>query len=180
MRAILFAVMVVAMLVRGTMLAAEPKEPPPKRAEFTRLIAHWAEYADDDYLSFVEDAKPDVCQIGFYGGHFYSLAHTPQEKGCPAHFRVRGSKEGGKWFEKRNAEIHKRGSKVVGHFNVTFLVGEPEGKDGPKGFFDFYKNHWDEKELGPRPTKDARDLIARTGDGSLMASKSYGIGGMRE
>src|SRR6266545_2347792 len=180
MRAILFAVMVVAMLVRGTMLAAEPKEPTPKRAEFTRLIAHWAEYADDDYLTFVEDAKPDVCQIGFYGGHFYSLAHTPQYKGYPAHFPVRGLAECGKWFEDRNAAIHKRGAKVVGHFNVTFLVGEPEGKDGPQGFFKFYRELWDEKELGPKPVKDPLDLIAKNADGTPMASKQYSIGQMRE
>src|SRR5262245_48880792 len=59
-----------------------------ERVEFTRLIAHWAEYADDDYLKFVEDARPDICQIGFYGGHFYGLAHTEQYKGYPAHFPV--------------------------------------------------------------------------------------------
>src|SRR6266403_2174129 len=95
------------------------------RAEFTRMIAHWAEYADPDYLKFVEEARPEVCQIGFYGGHFYSLVHTPQYKGYPAHFPVQGLNECGKWFAQRNAEIHKRGAKVVGHFNVTFLVGEP-------------------------------------------------------
>jgi dienelactone hydrolase len=150
------------------------------RAEFTRLIAHWAGYGDEDYLKFVEDARPDVCQVGFYGGHFYSLAHTPQFSGYPAHFPVRGLGECGEWFTKRNAAIHKRGAKVVGHFNVTFLVGEPEGKEGPLGFFKFYKDLWDEKELGPRPTKDARDLLARNEDGSLMASKQYSIGGMRE
>ena len=150
------------------------------RAEFTRLIAHWANYAGPEYLKFVEDAKPEVCQVGFYGGHFYGLVHTPQYNGYPAHFPVRGLAECGKWFEERNAAIHKRGAKVVGHFNVTFLVGEPDGKDGPKGFFDFYKNHWNEKEFGPRPTADARDLIARNADGSLMASKQYSIGGMRE
>src|SRR5215471_3796919 len=134
MRVALFAVMIAAMLVRGTMLAAEDKPPVPKqeRAEFTRLIAHWAEYADDDYLKFVEDAKPDFCQIGFYGGHFYSLAHTPQYGGYPAHFPVRGLAECGSWFQKRNAAIHERGAKVVGHINVTFLVGEPDGKDGPR------------------------------------------------
>lgn len=150
------------------------------RAEFTRLIAHWAGYGSDDYLKFVEEAKPDVCQIGFYGGHFYSLAHTPQFGGYPAHFPLRGLGECGKWFEKRNAAIHERGAKAVGHFNVTFLVGEPDGKGGPKGFFDFYQNHWDEKELGPRPVKDPRDLLARNADGSLMASNNYSIGGMRE
>lgn len=150
------------------------------RAKFTRMIAHWAEYGDDDYLKFVEEAKPEVCQIGFYGAHFYSLAHTPQYKGYPAHFPVQGLHECGKWFEERNAEIHKRGGKVVGHFNVTFLVGEPDSKDGPRGFFKFYKDHWDEKELGPRPVDDPLKLLACNADGTPMASKQYSIGNMRE
>lgn len=177
MRAVLFAVVVVGLLVRGSALAADPKQ---QRAEFTRLIAHWAEYADQDYLDFVDEAKPDVCQIGFYGGHFYSLAHTKEFGGYPAHFPVQGLKECGQWFEKRNADIHKRGSKVVGHFNVTFLVGEPESKDGPRGFFKFYTELWDEKELGPKPVKDPLDLIAKNADGTPMASKQYSIGQMRE
>jgi len=177
MRAIFFAATVLALLVTGTLPGADPK---PQRAEFTRLIAHWDGYGDDDYLAFVEDAKPDVCQIGFYGGHFYSLAHTPQYAGYPAHFPVRGLDKCGKWFEDRNAAIHKRGAKVVGHFNVTFLVGEPEGKDGPMGFFKFYRELWDEKEFGPKPVKDPLDLLARNADGTPMASKQYSIGNMRE
>jgi hypothetical protein len=150
------------------------------RFRFTRLIAHWAEYGDADYLKFVQEAKPEVCQIGFYGGHFYSLAHTPQYSGYPAHFPARGLGECGKWFEKRNADIHKRGARVVGHFNVTFLVGEPAGKEGPRGFFKFYKELWNEKELGPRPVADPLALLAKNADGSPMASKNYSIGGMRE
>src|SRR5688572_31248533 len=128
------------LLVAAVVLAAgagvgRPAEP-AKRVEFTRMIAHWAEYADDDYLKFVEDARPDVCQIGFYGGHFYSLAHTPQYAGYPAHFPVQGLGECGAWFERRNAAIHRLGAKVVGHFNMTMLVGEPDvapNKDGPRG-----------------------------------------------
>jgi dienelactone hydrolase len=150
------------------------------RVEFTRLIAHWAEYGDADYLKFVEEARPEVCQIGFYGGHFYSLAQTPQYSGYPAHFPVRGLAECGRWFQERNAELHKRGAKVVGHFNVSFLVGEPGGKEEPRGFFKFYRDLWDEKELGPRPVADPLDLLARNADGSPMASKTYSIGDMRE
>ncbi|MBM3979242.1 MAG: hypothetical protein FJ304_02960 [Planctomycetes bacterium] len=178
MRTGLFTALLLAMLVRGSLLAADDNKPP--RVEFTRLIAHWAEYGDDDYLKFVEDAKPDVCQIGFYGGHFYGLAHTKEYKGYPAHFPVQGLKECGKWFEDRNAAIHKRGAKVIGHFNVTFLVGEPDGKNGPEGFFKFYRELWDEKELGPKPVKDPLDLIAKNADGTPMASKQYSIGQMRE
>jgi len=159
------------------------------RFEFTRMIAHWAEYADADYLAFVEEARPEVCQIGFYGGHFYSLVHTPQYKGYPAHFPVQGLAECGKWFEDRNAAIHAiprtpaglGNTKVVGHFNVTFLVGEPgTDKEEPRGFFKFYRDLWNEKELGPRPVADPLALLARTADGAPMASKNYSIGNMRE
>jgi hypothetical protein len=150
------------------------------RVTFTRLIAHWAEYGDADYLKFVEEAKPEVCQIGFYGGHFYSLAHTPQFGGYPAHFPVQGLAECGQWFSDCNAAIHQRGAKVIGHFNVSFLVGEPEGKEGPRGFFKFYKDLWNEKELGPRPVPSALDLLAKNADGTPMASKNYSIGNMRE
>ena len=165
------------------MIAIDPisaADPPPTRFEFTRMIAHWDAYGDDDYLKFVEDAKPEICQVGFYGGHFYSLVHTPQYKGYPAHFPVQGLIEGGKWFEDRNAAIHKRGAKVVGHFNVSFLVGEPDGNDGPRGFFKFYRDLWDEKELGPKPVKDPLDLLARNADGTPMSSNNYSIGKMRE
>src|SRR5216110_2948871 len=92
-----------ALVVPPLVGAQEDKPKPRPRSEFNRLIAHWAEYADPDYLKFVEEARPEVCQIGFYGGHFYSLAHTPQYKGYPAHFPIRGLPACGEWFEKRNA-----------------------------------------------------------------------------
>lgn len=152
----------------------------PERFEFTRMIAHWARYADDDYLKFVEEARPELCQIGFHGGHFYALVHTPQFKGYPAHFPLQGIKECGQWQEKRTADIQKLGAKVVGHFNVTFLVGEPKSDNGPRGFFKFYQELWNEKELGPKPVKDPLALISKNVDGSPMSSKNYSIGKMRE
>lgn len=123
-RPLLLAVLLCACCYDADASARAADERPPGRFEFTRLIAHWAEYADDDYLKFVEDARPEICQVGFYGGHFYSLAHTPQYSGYPAHLPVQGFAECGAWFEQRNAAIHRLGAKVVGHFNVTFLVGE--------------------------------------------------------
>ena len=165
--------------IRGTIRAFFDRHLKP-RTEFTTLIAHWDRYSGEDYLEFVREARPEVCQIGFYGGHYYSLSHTPQYKGYPAHFPVQGLAECGRWHEERNQALHRLGSKVVGHFNVTFLVGEPESPEGPRGFFKFYRDLWNEAELGPKPVADPRDLLARNPDGSLMAAKSYGIGGMRE
>ena len=139
-----FAVVVLVLL--PTIAWADP----PERLEFTRLIAHLAGYSHPDYLQFIEDAKPEVVQVGWYGAHFYSLALTPQGKGYPANFPVQGLKECGDWFESLNKELHKRNVKVVGHFNVEFLVGDPDGPQGSRGFFRFYRELWDEKLLGPR------------------------------
>ncbi|MCC7423292.1 MAG: hypothetical protein IT428_23700 [Planctomycetaceae bacterium] len=150
------------------------------RFEFTRMIAHWDGYGDDDYLQFVEEAQPEVCQLGFYGAHFWSLVHTKEFAGYPAHFPVRGINECRDWFKTRNAEVHKRGAKVVGHMNVKFLVGDPEGPEGPRGFFHFYKNLWDEKILGPKPVADPIDLLEKDKDGKPISINNYGIGGMKE
>src|SRR5688572_26883272 len=123
-----------------------------QRLEFTRLIAHWSGYGkSSNYLSFVDDAKPEVAQVGFYGAHFWSLADTPFGSGYPAHLPVRGHREGGEWFERLNTELHRRGVKVVGHMNVKFLVGDPDSAEGPRGFFKFYRDQWDEMLLGPKP-----------------------------
>jgi hypothetical protein len=150
------------------------------RVEFTRMIAHWSDYADPGYLSFVDDAKPEVVQVGFYGAHFWSLAHTPFGSGYPAHLPVRGHRECAEWFKRLNGELHQRQAKVVGHMNVKFLVGDPDSKDGPRGFFDFYRSHWDEKVLGPKPVADPVDFLEKDRDGKPISNNTYSIGGMKE
>ena len=157
-------------------------EPPKQRErlEFTTLVAHWAGYADPDYLAFIDEARPDIAQFGFYGAHFWSLAHTPHGKGYPAHFPVQGLRECGGWFEARNRELHRRGTKVVGHMNVKFLVGDPESPEGPRGFFKFYRDLWDEAELGPKPVANPLDLLEKNAEGMPITNNSYSIGGMKE
>jgi hypothetical protein len=150
------------------------------RLEFTRMIAHWSDYADPGYLPFVDDAKPEVVQVGFYGAHFWSLAHTAFGSGYPAHLPVRGHRECAEWFKRLNGELHQRQAKVVGHMNVKFLVGDPEGKEGPQGFFDFYRTHWDEKVLGPKPVADPLDFLEKDRDGKPISNNTYSIGGMKE
>jgi hypothetical protein len=148
--------------------------------EFTRMIAHWSDYGDPGYLSFVDDAKPEVAQVGFYGAHFWSLADTPHGGGYPMNLPVRGRRECGDWFARLNAELHERGVKVVGHLNVKFLVGDPESPEGPLGFFRFYRDGWDEKILGPKPVADPLDLLEKDKSGKPISNNTYSIGGMRE
>ena len=47
-----------------------------ERLEFTRMVAHWHQYAGPEYMEFVDAVRPELVQFGFYGGHFYSLVHT--------------------------------------------------------------------------------------------------------
>src|SRR6266516_3790679 len=74
-----------------------------ERFEFTRMVAHWSDYADPGYLSFIEEAKPEVVQVGFYGAHFWSLADTPFGGGYPAHLPARGHRQCAEWFSQLNA-----------------------------------------------------------------------------
>ena len=163
----------------GTGLNTACAEEPP-RLEFTRMVAHWADYADPGYLPFIEEAQPEVAQFGFYGAHFWSLAHTPFGKGYPAHFPVQGLTECGQWFADMNRELHARNVKVIGHFNVKFLVGDLDGPEGPRGFFKFYRDLWDEQVLGPKPVDDPMELLERNRDGSLLSNNKYSIGKMKE
>jgi hypothetical protein len=153
---------------------------PPPRLEFNRMIAHLAGYGEPGYVKFIEDAKPELVQVGWYGAHFYSLAHTPHGKGYPAQFPVQGLRQCGDWFENLNRELHRSKLKIVGHFNVEFLVGDPDSAEGPRGFFKFYRDLWDEKELGPRPVKDPLELLERGADGKPIVDNQYKIGGMKE
>ena len=165
-------------LVVGVARTGDAADPP--RLEFTRLVAHWSEYDRPDYLKFIEDARPEVAQVGFYGAHFWSLGHTAEYGGYPAHFPVRGLDELGAWFEDLNGKLHARGVKVVGHFNVEFLVGDPDGPAGPRGFFKFYRDHWDEQTLGPRPAADPLSLLEKDARGVPIRNRTYAIGGMDE
>ena len=167
-----------AILFLAVASLAQAGEP---RTEFTRMVAHWSQYGDEAYLDFIDEAQPEQVQLGFYGGHFWSLAHTPQFGGYPAHFPVQGLSECSKWFRQRNGELRKRKVKVIGHFNVEFLVGEPDGPDGPRGFFKFYRELWDEKILGPKPpVEDPLDFLEKNKDGTPITKNSYNIGKMPE
>lgn len=172
-----------AVAVATGLASVEPVKSAEKvpRTEFTRMVAHWSEYGGPEYWKFIDAVKPELVQFGFYGGHFYSLAHTEQFSGYPAHFPVRGLDECGGWFTEKNAELKKRRILVVGHFNVEFLVGDPDGPDGPRGFFKWYRDGWDEASLGPKPpVEDPVDFLEKDRDGTPIVKNSYHIGGMNE
>ncbi len=150
------------------------------RLEFSRMLVHWRQYIDPGYLPFVDEVQPEVVQAGFYGVDFWTFAHVPEDvKGPTAGVQpVDGDlKASGQFLENLNKELHGRGIKVIGHFDVEYHVtGLIDGPLGPReGFFKFYNELWDEKELGPKPVKDPLELIQRNADGSPMFMKLKGF-----
>ncbi|MBM3829818.1 MAG: hypothetical protein FJ406_04700 [Verrucomicrobia bacterium] len=164
------AVLIKLLLTNAPTHAAEP-------FWFNTLVAHWTDYGTPEYLDFISEAKPQVAQVGFYGVTFYSVAHTKFGKGYPAHFPVEGTRECGDFFRKLNSEVHARGSRVIGHFNTTFILGDPEKR---AGFFDWYHNGWDTKTFGPKPTSDPTEMLSVDAAGKLITTSSYKIGGWPE
>ncbi len=158
-----------------------PTAAAPERLEFTRMIVHWSRYVEPGYLEFVEDAEPEIGQVGFYGGDFWTLAHMPDDvKGLtgpllPIHAGVVQAEDpaerlrvSGDYFENINTELKKRGVKPIGHFCVSkYLLGKPDDLGNlTGGFFKFYNELWDEAELGPKPVEDPVDLLAKNADGT--------------
>ncbi len=163
----------------ASLFAAEPAAG-AKRHEFTTMIAHLSGYREPGYIEFIRDARPDVAQFGFYGAHFWGLVHTPQYGGYPCGFPVQGHQECAAWFAEKNQELHKLGVKIVGHMNVKFLVGDLDGPEGPRGFFKFYRDLWDEKLLGPKPTQDVASMLEVDKQGQPIVNTKYSIGKMVE
>ena len=95
----------------------------PPRLEFTRMVAHWAKYDDPEYLAFIDEAEPELVQLGFYGGHFWSLAHTDAYKGYPAHLPVKGHAACGRLDHR----LHDRGARRHGARAQIVPIGETAG-----------------------------------------------------
>ena len=173
--------LVLLIIPLGCEMPQPEPEPEAERLEFTRMIVHWRQYLEPGYLEFIEEAEPEIVQVGFYGADFWTLAHLPDEyKGLtgpvmPSHGGAVESEDpakrlrlSGDYFEKVNAEVRKRGARPIGHFDIAkYLLGTTEDPNNPTGgFFAFYNELWDEEELGPRPVENPVDLLAKKADGT--------------
>src|SRR5688500_9320801 len=98
------ALILLLLLLCALPAAAQLAEQQP-RFELTRMAAHWTDYATPEYLQFIQDAKVEVAQVGFYGAHYWSLAHTKEGAGYPAHFPVQGLAENAAFLPQLNQAL---------------------------------------------------------------------------
>jgi hypothetical protein len=120
---------------------------PPGRLEFTRLVAHWEDYVHPGYLKFIEDAQPEIVQVGFYGADFFALGTC---RTAPRALPVRCCRHAGvappagtrttqgqwKYFtlERGAAEARRQGSQA---FLRRQVLARPAGTNGRKAVFRF-------------------------------------------
>ena len=115
------------------------------------------ELPTEEYLRFVEEAKPDVLIMGVFDQRLYALASPANAKKAPidpaAHFA--------KW-KAVSDRLHKHGTRLVGQMELFVVSDQPKELEDGVGWFGFYDKLWNAKLLGPRPTKTARELLAHS------------------
>ena len=60
---------------------------------FNRYVALLAMAGDPAFVSFLEEARPQVVQMGFYGPQLYALGDTELGSGYPMNLPARGVHE---------------------------------------------------------------------------------------
>lgn len=114
------------------------------------------------FEKYLEDAKPQIIQVGFHGPMLHSHGRTKGATGYPMNLPAQGVDELLAIYRDVHAKAHQRGLRVVGHFPLSKVIGTWHDK---AGFYDFYNNHWDEKLLGKKPHEDVLEIVQRDGDG---------------
>ena len=140
---------------------------------FNRYVALLAMAGDPAFISFLEEARPQVVQMGFYGPQLYAFGDTELGSGYPMNLPVRGVHEVLDWQKQFNQKIHDIGGKVIGHFSMTIAWGDPEKNTG---FFESYNgDSWHTELLGPKPVDRIDDLVHKQPDGQMIVGDRYGF-----
>lgn len=125
-----------------------------------------------EFQAYLEEARPEVVQIGWYGPMFHGYAHHPQSTGYPMGLPVSGERAALALQADINRKIHAldHGNRIIGHFQMSTVICNP---DEPFGFIKWYQEEWDEDLMGPRPTDDVAELLQRDAAGNIISRGGY-------
>lgn len=132
---------------------AQTQEQRPIRFMLHGNMSH--ELPTEDYLRFVERVQPDILVMGVFDQRLYALAGpSPAGKSKPldpvAHLA--------RWKEVAD-RLHRKGIRLVGQMELFVVSDRPSEREQNAGWFGFYDQGWNDRLLGPRPTKSADDLL---------------------
>jgi len=129
----------------------------PLRTFFvTRSLTH------ERLLPYLEQAVPQVVQIGNYGAMFHGYADEERSTGWPMQLPVSGERAALEYQRKLNERVHDLGLAVVGHFRLVKVMGHWKEQ---RGFVEYYNNRWPQDLLGPKPHPQLAELLQRDADG---------------
>lgn len=137
---------------------------------FRTFFVTWTDNGSPEMFEFLEEARPEVVQVGFYGPMFHGYAYHEKSGGYPMRLPVTGERAALERQAEINRGIHALGLRVVGHFQMGNVVGRMED---PYGFPTWYDEHWDAELLGPKPTGDVRELLQRDAQGNVLERSRY-------
>ena len=133
------------------------------------------ELPTEEYLRFVEEAKPDILVMGVFDQRLYALP-SPALKAKKA--AVNPVEHLAKW--KAIADrLHRSGIRLIGQMELFVLSDSPAELDEKSGWFGFYTNHWNAKLLGERPARDVQGLLAHSVDPKHLGKDSTALCGCR-
>jgi hypothetical protein len=116
------------------------------------------ELPTDEYLRFVEEARPDILVMGVFDQRLYSLASPAAKSKKPA---IDPVEHLAKWKAVAD-RLHKKNIRLIGQMELFVVSDQPKELDDKTGWFGFYEKGWNDKLLGARPTKTVRDLLAHS------------------
>ena len=143
---------------------AEKPEQRPRTFFVTRSLGH------DRLLPYLEEARPEIVQIGNYGAMFHGYADDPKSTKTPMMLPVSGERAALAFQKELNERVHGLGLKIVGHFRLTKVMADWQEQTG---FVDYYNTRWPDDLLGPKPHPRLIDLLQRDADGKPIQLSRY-------
>lgn len=142
---------------------------------FRTFYVTWGATEKPEFSRYLEEARPDVVQAGWYGPMFFGYVGLKPSTGYPMQLPVSGLEACWKEWNEMHAKVRAQGGKSVAHFTVTNVIRSPEKDDGSKpGFFaDWYTNEWPEALLGKRPAPSWSDLVSKDSSGNVLIDRHY-------
>lgn len=158
---------------RGAVLRAAGRHPdlPDPSFDFRTFFVAWGDTTKSEFYRFLDEVKPEIVQVGFYGPMFHGYADNPASTGYMMRLAVSGQHEALASQRKVNDEIHRRGLKVVAHFQIVNVIQKGGGMEN--NFAEFWDKYWFEDILGKKPHPDWRELMQRDARGEPIVRKHY-------
>lgn len=130
----------------------------------TRSLAH------ERLVPYLQEARPEIVQIGNYGAMFHGYADNPRSMKSPMLLPVSGERAALEFQQQLNEKVHGLGLNVVGHFRLTKVMADWKEQSG---FVDYYNNRWPDDLLGPKPHPELIELLQRDSDGVPIQLSRY-------